>query len=114
MVDKTRAQLVERALQILVPLAVGSHSAEDTALVDGMVEPMLDELNALGITYIGNPDAIPLAQFNALAILLADTVKSDFGLNTLLPLADPGQARSDLRTMNAGTYSRAVLAAEYF
>lgn len=109
---KTRSELVQEALQILVPLSTNDHSAEDRDYVDGKVEPMLARLKEEGITYIPNPDAIPLEQFSYLAIILASSATENFA--TVLSTVDPAQAEQGLRAMRARAPSYAVLEACYF
>lgn len=80
MTDKTRAELVNRALAKLLVLGAGqSADAEDQELVDGVVESVLEDLSARQIISIADPDAIPVAPFEWLATCLAQAVATDFG-----------------------------------
>lgn len=112
MATKTRVELVQSALQILLPLATNDHSAEDVAFVDGKVEEVLARLNDEGITYIANPDAIPAGEFQYLSVILASSATENFA--TDLSSLDPGQAEINLRSMHARAPSFAVLEATYY
>jgi hypothetical protein len=85
---KTRGDLVNRALNILGAVGSGqTASPEDVALVDALVDPVLEELARRGVTYVGNGgvegdmttgDFSP-SEFIPLAITLAKAAVSDFG-----------------------------------
>lgn len=95
----TKAELVERALRILNVVPYGQTAeADDAAVVDALVVPLLARLSGEHITTILDPDAIPEDQFLDVAILLADVAKSEFGL-AALPQDDPDEARVRLRTI---------------
>src|SRR3990167_6641937 len=109
MTARSRPELVLRALSVLGIVPAGQTPEDDDYdIVDALVEPLLERLNAEKITSItdaeGNitqlddPEAIPGAQFLDVAVLLADAAKQDFGL-AALPQADPVQSEIRLRTI---------------
>ena len=109
MTARSRPELVLRALSVLGVVPAGQTPEDDDYdIVDALVEPLLERLNAEKITSItdaeGNitqlddPEAIPGAQFLDVAVLLADAAKQDFGL-AALPQADPVQSEIRLRTI---------------
>lgn len=93
---RSRLQLVDRALNVLGVVATGqTPDADDRAVVDMFVEPVLARLDAKGVTTIDDANAIPAAQFLDVAIILADAAKGDFGL-AALPQGDPMVAEQNL------------------
>ena len=93
---RSRAQLVDRALNVLGVVPAGqTPDTEDRALVDTFVEPVLARLDGKGVTSIPDADAIPAAQFLDVAVILADAAKGDFGL-AALPQGDPEMAERNL------------------
>ena len=105
----SREQLVTRALRVLGVVPAGqTPEAEDRAVVDDLVVPLLARLNAEKITYhvdqegnvtqLDDPEAIPAKAFMDVAILLADVAKQDFGI-AALPQADPSMSEMRLRTV---------------
>lgn len=77
---KTRADLVERALKSIGALEPGeAPSPEDSDTVDGLIDPLIAQLAADQIVYIGDPDYIELELFLPLARLLANAAGPDFG-----------------------------------
>jgi hypothetical protein len=112
--EKTRTDLVTRVLEVMGVAAAGqSPSAEDVDLVDRQIDSVLASLAARDIVYVADPDAIPLSVFQHVAVLVADEVKSDFGL-VQIPNNDPNADTQALRLMAAGRPSYAVLEADYF
>ncbi len=108
-VTMSRDQLVLRAHSVLGLAMVGQTPAQDDLdVIDALVEPTIDRLNALGITsntdlfgvvtQLDDPEAIPSAQFMDVAILLADALKQDFGL-AALPQNNPAESEIRLRTI---------------
>ena len=96
---RSRVQLVDRALRVLGVVPSGqTPDAEDRAVVDEFVEPLLSRIDGEGITTIPDPNAIPAAQFLDVAILLADAAKADFGV-AALPMNDPTVSEVRLRTI---------------
>lgn len=105
----SREQLVTRALRVLGVVPSGqTPDAEDRAVVDALVIPLLARLNAEKITYhvdqegnvtqLDDPDAIPAKAFMDVSILLADACKHEFGI-AALPQADPMMSEKRLRTV---------------
>lgn len=79
--EKTRDELVDRALKKLLMIGAGqSPEAEDQETVDDMVDAVLADLAERGVVYVGNPEAIPVAIFEHLADCLAQAAAPDFGL----------------------------------
>lgn len=77
---KTRAQLVERALQKLLVVGAGqSAEAEDAAATDAVVDAVLADLSARAVYTVTDEAEIDVAAFEWLADILADTVAPDFG-----------------------------------
>jgi len=77
---KTREQLVNRALGVLGVVAAGQiANAEDSAIIDEAVEPVLADLSARGIYSYGDPDNIEDAAFDQLAVCIANARARDFG-----------------------------------
>lgn len=82
MVDtvKTRAQLVERAGVNLGLVQPGEAlSSEDFDTLDDLVDPVLAQLAAENIYYVGNSDEIDLEIFLPLASILANHAGPSFG-----------------------------------
>jgi hypothetical protein len=118
--EKTRSDLVTRALQILGAVATGQNpAAEDTQLVDDQVDSIVEEMASKGI-YSFDPDAIPLEAFQALAVVLADAVAADFGQSGGQRAPDAGgsnpydRAIASLRLITAQRPTGSVLAVDYF
>lgn len=77
---KSKQELIARALAKLgVPGAGQTASAEDTALVDAVVEPTMSDLATRDIWVWGNPDEYDEDAFEHLAGILANAVAEDFG-----------------------------------
>ena len=80
MSTKTKQELVERALQILVVLGAGqTPSAEDSQAMGDIVRPLLDRLNASDDLAIASEDLIDTTVFEPLAGLLANAGAPTFG-----------------------------------
>lgn len=110
---RTRSDLVTRALQILGAVRAGQNaSAEDSTLVDGVVDGLLADLSAREIVYVADPEEIPVEAFEHLAKLLAFTMGTDFGPSVDANVALLSESR--LRTLSAAGPTYEVLKAEYF
>lgn len=100
---KTRGDLVDRALKMLGAVGSGqTASAEDTTLVDGLLNAVLDELHRRGVIYVGNrgtqgnltTGSFADAEFIPLAASLAKAAAPDFG-KTGSELADAYSMAAD-------------------
>ena len=110
---RTREELVNRALSKLHVLAAGqAASAEDYAVADNDLEPVLADLSSRGVYAYGDPDQIEDDAFVHLADILANSVAADFGReqNDAVRLA----AERRLRVLGAETLSYQPAQAEYF
>jgi hypothetical protein len=77
---KTRADLVSGAADNLGLTSSGNAAeAEDLAKIDGYVDALLAELQAMNIVYVADEGAIPVEWFNPLVDLLADDAAPAFG-----------------------------------
>ncbi len=113
MAEKTKQQLVVRALQIIGVVGTGQEpSAENVQLVGDMVRPMLDRLEALRIVGVVDENAIELTVFEPIAVLLAQEAAKDFGSVVEAPVVD--KAETDLRTIYSARPTYAPLRADYF
>jgi hypothetical protein len=78
--SKTRAQLVARALHKLGVIGAGqAPSAEDAALVDTEIGPVMADLAVRNVYQWGDEDEIDDAAFVHLADVVANSVAPDFG-----------------------------------
>lgn len=110
---KTRADLIERALKSIGALEPGeAPSAEDYDTVDGLIDPLLAQLAADQIAYIGDPDQIELELFLPLSRLLANAAGPDFGS----PINQEARAVDEqiLRRLGAARPTFETLKAVYF
>lgn len=81
---KTRAELVHRALSEMGRLYAGeAPAAEDYAAVDGLVDPMTDQLAADDVVYVGDITQIEPAYFLSLGRLLAVIAAPSFGTDAI-------------------------------
>lgn len=87
-------------------------SAEDSDTLDGLVDPLLSQLAADGIVYVGDTEAIELEYFMPLARLLANMAGPDFGS----PINDAAKQEDErlLRRLTATKASSEPVKAEYF
>lgn len=77
---KTRAELIQAALEEIKVLAAGqSPSAEDSDKVERALEPLLAELSAREIVYVADSNEIPMAVFGPLSRRLGAEVAGAFG-----------------------------------
>lgn len=78
--SKTREELVER---VLIELGVASAgqvaNAEDSAIIDAAIEPVLSDLSARGIYSFGDPDSYDDEAFDQLAMCIANSRAKAFG-----------------------------------
>src|SRR5262249_22747860 len=115
---RTRAELVNKALDVLGVTAVGQTVDADTAkIVNDDLDTVLKSLASRQLCYVPDPSQIPDEIFVQLGILLADANKNNFGLqqDELDKLnAAVLQAESQIREIVRGrpTYERQR--AEYF
>ena len=85
---KTREELVYQALYNLGVLPQGQNpGAEEYASVDGLVDPMIEDLIARNITHIVDIDAIEEKHFLHLGDILAGWSASIFGMQNDQALA---------------------------
>lgn len=110
---KTRQELITRTLQKLKVLAAGQQpSAEDAAVVESEIVPVLSALSTRNIYPFGDPDQIEDEAFVHLADILSVSLAADFGREQdektrLL-------AESRLRELGAETLSGQPQQTEYF
>lgn len=110
MTDKTRAELVEQALAYLgLKQANQAANADDTAVVDGLVEPVLDRLAAKNIVSVPDDEAIEPALFLPLAMCLAAAASPTFGA-----AMDASAAERELRIIVASSPTFEVQTATYY
>ncbi len=114
--SKTRAELIDQVLIRLQILAFGqSSSAEDVQKVDGLINPAIAQLQALGIFYVSDAGEagpptnggsiedeifLPLADYIASFHLLADARMQALALvavETLRTIAAPPRTLNRLR-----------------
>ena len=78
---KSREELVRRALEELGVAAAGqTASAEDQAVIDEAIEPVMSDLATRNIYAWGDPDEYDDDAFEHLAVLLANTKSRPFGI----------------------------------
>jgi hypothetical protein len=109
----TREQLI---LAVLEELKVSAHgqvaNADDWDKVDDSLDPILTELSALKVVYVGDPNEIPVEIFNALSQAIARQLCNAFSIpmdeadKMYRPENDPFSPESKLRAMrrSTGTY----------
>jgi hypothetical protein len=77
---RTRDQLIRKALQKLEVVAGDEPvSAADSARIDDMINPMLDDLSSRGVWDNGHPDEYDDAVYPWLAECLAGMCLADYG-----------------------------------
>ena len=80
MTTKTRVQLKNQALTNLNIIGVGQEAEDDEMqVVEDLVDPLIEDLNARGIVYVSDADAIDNSVFMPLAELLANEAAPAFG-----------------------------------
>ena len=111
--SKTKDELIARALVKLLVIGAGqSPDAEDVACVNLAVDGVLADLAARGVADVADADDIPIAWFENLAEILAQSVAADFGA-----LRDDGRialAEMALRRKNASSATSEAQRVEYF
>lgn len=113
MTDKTREELVHRAAKLLALIEPGEAPAtEDYNSLDGLVDPLVEQLTADDIYYFDDPDAIKPEVFEPLARLLANMAGPDFGS----PINEQAQFRDEntLRRLGAAKATFEPLKVKYF
>lgn len=115
MVDmiKTRTQLIHRALAAIGALEPGeAPSTEDYNTMDNLVDPLIAQLAADEVIYIGDSEEIPVEYFIPLANLLGNMAGPDFGS----PVNDDAKMRDErtLRRMASARPTYEVLKAVYY
>lgn len=116
---KTRENLVFACLELLGVAAAGqSPSAEDSQLVNGMVEPTLAKLAAKSIYAYGDPDQIEDECFEDLTFILAVVMAPRFGGvqvdKTRSNEAVRTACQNSLREIGAEKLSGQTLKVDYF
>jgi hypothetical protein len=110
---KTRAQLAARALEKLLVVGSGqSADSEDIEKVDDAIDAVLADLEARNIASVSDLSQIDLAPFEWLAMILADSVATDFGQEQ-----NPQKrayAESMLRRIGAPSPTYETMVGEYF
>jgi len=82
-VTKTRTDLIERAATELGALPSGETlSDEDSATLDNLVDPLVQQLSLDGVVDVSDTEAIPSEWFLSLARLLANEAAPSFGQQT--------------------------------
>ena len=111
--SKTKDELIARALVKLLVIGAGqSPDAEDAACVDDAVDGVLADLAARGVADVVDADDIPIAWFENIAEILAQSVANDFGAqrdDTRIALAEMA-----LRRKNASSATSEAQRVEYF
>jgi hypothetical protein len=113
MTDKTRQELIYRAAKLLSLIEPGEAPAsEDYDSLDGMVDPLVEQLSEDQIYYLADPDAIPPAIFEPVARLLANMAGPDFGV----PINDDARRRDEqtLRRMGGAKPTGEVMKTVYY
>lgn len=110
---KTLAELETEAFAILTGAEPGATvAAEDLAVIDTYVDPLLDQLAADRVVYIGNKNEIPNEFFMPIVRLLANVCGPRFGspMNEQAKQAD----EATLRRLNATRPTGEVMRAVYY
>lgn len=113
MTEKTRNDLINRAAKLLALIEPGeSPASEDYDSLDGLIDPLVEQLAADQIHYVGDPDAIDAAIFEPLARLLANMAGPDFGS----PINEDARRRDEqtLRRMGSARPTYEVMKVDYF
>lgn len=93
MAIKTTRDLVYRAATELGRLYAGDAlSAEDYETIEDLVEPLVEQLNALDVVYIDDINAIDPKYFLPLARLLAIEASGSFGSDATAALLERNRA----------------------
>lgn len=113
MTDKNRQELIYRAAKLLALIEPGeAPESEDYDSLDGLVDPLVEQLSEDQIYYIADPDAIAPAIFEPLARLLANMAGPDFGV----PINEEARRRDEqtLRRMGGGKPTGEVMKTVYY
>jgi hypothetical protein len=102
-VSKTRIELYQGALKRLGKLVAGEPLDPVSAqAVDDLIDPMIANLNARGVIYIGDADDIPDEAFNPLRLRLAWEAAGDFSVPyEQIPDCQPAVTEAELRALSA-------------
>lgn len=93
MTDKTSEQLIHRALTELGRLYVGdAPTDEDYNTVEELIQPLVDQVNAMDIAYIDDIEAIEQKWFLPLARLVAIEACGSFGNDAIQTLLTRNRA----------------------
>jgi hypothetical protein len=122
---KNRQDLVLRALSELGRLYTGeAPPAEDFAAVDALVDPLIDQIMADGVVYVGDVNQIENAFFLPLGRLLAIEASNVFGSDAIQTLLTRNRSANvdalkereyeTLRRINWTGPTYAPLRADYF
>lgn len=110
---KTRANLADRALQKLLVVGSGQPvDSEDRETADNAIDSVFADLEGREIYSVSDEDDIDLAAFEWLALILADTISTEFGQQI-----DPGKreyAENKLRRLTASGPSYEVMKLDYY
>lgn len=112
----TRTDLANKALSKLMEDggAGQSPAAEDTQKADDAIDGMVAFLDERQIYSVADPDDIPLAAFDTLALYLAGLIGTDFGKSEMEGKARCDLAEARLMLLTATRPSRETLAVDYF
>lgn len=103
---RTRIELVARAARRLGVLPSGQTlSAEDSAIIDANIDPLIADLHVRAVVTIANANAIPAGMFEAVATMLADVSKDAYegtGAATVQLATDAQLAERKLRNFDSG------------
>ena len=120
----TRSDLVHEALRLLGFLPQGQTAgAEEYATLDASINDMVSELEWRNVVYLPEPGTLGDANsgafeekhFHSLAAILANMVKSTFGLaGDEGLLREAMKAELDLYTIEAQPYTRQIAPGQYF
>lgn len=117
MATKTRTDLVNKALSILIPAAGQNPSAEDYQAMDSYVDPLVAELEQRQIVTVDDTSAIPAEWFLPLAILLANDASMEFGAPVTATPSNPDPVGNAIMRLREVQYSRPTgepMRGEYF
>lgn len=110
---KTRADLVNEVAELLFIVGTGQTlPAEDGAVIDAKIDPVLENLSRRQVLFVGDPESIDDAVFDDLAILVAEVCGPKYGRPR-----DTGtrlEAEGRLIELQAGAGSDEPVKAEYF
>lgn len=110
---KTRANLVDRALEKLLVVGAGqTPDSEDQEKVDGVVDAVLGQLEDDEIFTVSDQSDIQLSAFEWIAEILAMAVASDFGQPT--DMARREYAEKRLMRISSTNPTKEPLAVDYF